>query len=238
MLKTLPAFEPVRGTPPAQWRESRGLDWLLTFSIDFDVVWQHAKNAFIEMAYSRSGVAEGDSLAYELVATAHDRLQTPGWEWDEITGIAVVKAADKLSKFREDYNLVLDCIALGYWVRKAERDLTDGFNTFDDAYVEQIREKFADDDQPDVIISIAMNQVRESLPQPFAPGPKIWGEVLEIAVPLLQQRGEVILTETPNFDEDFDIAEERREFTFGLGYGLGVAVEALGRDGTRPKQQA
>ncbi|HEX3173588.1 MAG TPA: hypothetical protein VHQ43_05145 [Solirubrobacterales bacterium] len=64
------------------------------------------------------------------------------WEWDETPAIAVVKTADQLSHFREDYNLVLDAISLGYWIRRAEVDLTDGVNTFDAGHVEHLREKF------------------------------------------------------------------------------------------------
>jgi hypothetical protein len=114
--------------------------------------------------------------------------------------------------------------------------LTDSVNTFDASFSDQLREKYAAEEEPDVILKIAMNEVRESLPEPFAQGPEVWAEVLEVALPVLRERGEVILAEAPEFDEEAGIPDERREFTFGLGYGLGVAVEALGIDGTQPRQ--
>jgi hypothetical protein len=164
-------------------------------------------------------------------------LQAAGeWEWDEIPGIAIAKTADQLSHFREEYNLVLDAIALGYWIRRAEPELTDGINTFDANYIVDLREKFAASDEPDTIITIAMNQVREGLPEPFAQGPEAWSEVVEVAVHVLTIRGESLLSEQPDFDEDGQISDELREFALSLGYGLAMTVDALGIDGTRARQ--
>jgi len=229
----LPAFEPIRGVPPDRWDEIASFDWLMTFSIRFAIFWKIAKEAYLDMAYSRAGI--GDSLGYRLVSSALDRLGGT-WEWEVIPGVAVVKTADQLSNFREEYNLVLDAIALGYWIRKAERELADGIaNTFDPDYVAQIREKFQGD-EPDTILTIGMNEVSKSLPEPFAHGAEVWSEVLGLAIPVLEKRGRHILADTPEFDEDVDISPELREFVLGLGYGLAATAEALEIEGTRPRQ--
>ena len=140
------------------------------------------------MAYERSGNARAEGIAFRLVSSAFENMLTGTWEWDEIPGIAIVKAADKLSHFREELNLVLDAIGLGYWIRRAEVDLTDGVNMFDTDHVEHLREKFEEADEPDQIITVSMNQVREALPEPFTQGSDAWKEVLDIALPNLQER--------------------------------------------------
>lgn len=234
-VSELPAFEPVRDVPSEMWDQIAGFDWLLTFSISFGYRWKGAKESFLDMAYTRSGTADSEGPGFRLVEHAASLRSEPSWEWDEIPGIAVVKTADKLSNFREDYNLVLDAISFGYWIRRAEVELTDGFNTFDAGHVEHLREKY-EEGEPDAILTVSMNQVREALPEPFAPGPEVWSEIVSLATELLTAWGRHLLTETPEFDEDFDIADERREFALGLGYGLAVTVDALGIDGTRPRQ--
>lgn len=178
----------------------------------------------------------GDSLAFRLVEFALSLQSGGSWEWDETPGIAVAKTADQLSRFREEYNLVLDAIALGYWIRRAELELTEGFNTFDDNFIAQLREKFAEADEPDTIITIAMNEVSEGLPGPFAQGPEVWSEVLGVAIRVLTIRGQSLLIEQPDFNEDAEISDELREFALGIGYGLATTVDALGIEGTRPKQ--
>lgn len=145
--------------------------------------------------------------------------------------------SDQLSHFREEYNLVLDAIALGYWIRQAEPELADGLNTFDANYIADLREKFAASDEPDTILTIAMNQVREGLPEPFAQGPGAWSEVVEVAIHVLTIRGRSLLAEQPDFDEGGEISDEQREFALSLGYGLAMAVDALGIDGTRTRQR-
>lgn len=227
-----PAFEPVRGLKPEQWGEERGLDWLLTFSIHFDAVWRGIKQRFVEMAFMRAD----QGLGYELISRALEHLNSGSWQWAGVPAVAVVKTADALSNFREDYNLVLDAIALGYWIRQAELELCDGFNSFDSSYAGQLREKFAENDEPDVIVKIGMNEVREGLPGPFAPGPEAWNDVTGWAVSALEQRGERILAETEEFDESGEIPPERREFALGLGYGLGVTTEALEIDATQARK--
>lgn len=179
---------------------------------------------------------EEDGLAYRLVEYAVNQQSNERWEWEETPGIAVVKTADQLSQFRDEYNLVLDAIALGYWIRRAELELTEGFNTFDDQFVKQLREKFAEADEPDTIITIAMNEVSEGLPGPFAQGPEVWSEVLGVAIRVLTIRGQSLLIEQPDFNEDAEISDELREFALGIGYGLATTVDALGIEGTRPKQ--
>jgi hypothetical protein len=185
-------------------------------------------------AVESEDVAEEESLGFRLVSRAAELSDTL-WEWDETPGVAVAKTADALSEFREDYNLVLDAIALGYWIRQAELELTEGFNTFDSSYIEEIREKFTEE-EPDTILQIAMNQVRENLPDPFAQGPEVWAEVVALSVTLLTARGRQMLIETSEFDEDFDISDERREFALGLGYGLGLTASAIGIEATRPRE--
>lgn len=178
-----------------------------------------------------------ESLASRLVDTAlAAQVAYQPWEWDLTPGTAVAKTADQLSNFREDYNLVLDAIALGYWIRRAELELMEDFNTFDDKFIAQLREKFAEAEEPDTLIQVAMNDVREALPEPFAPGAKVWSEVLGAATEVLTIRGQKLLSEQPDFDEDGDISDDRREFALGLGYGLAVTVDALGIEGTRPKE--
>lgn len=51
----------------------------------------------------------------------------------------------------------------------------------------------------------SMNQVREALPEPFAPGPEVWSEVIRLATELLTAWGQRLLSATPEFDEDVDI---------------------------------
>ena len=131
---------------------------------------------------------------------------------------------------------MLDAISLGYWIRRAEVELTDGFNTFDTGHVEHLREKY-EEGEPDTILKLSMNQVREALPEPFAPGSEVWSEIVSLATEVLAAWGRQLLTETPEFDEDFDIADEMREFALGLGYGLALTVDALGIQGTRPRQE-
>ncbi len=179
---------------------------------------------------------EENDFATRLVEYALSLHSEGEWEWDEIPGIAIVKTADQLSHFREEYNLVLDAIALGYWVRQAEAELADGLNTFEANYIADLRDKFEASDEPDTIITIAMNQVREGLPEPFAQGEEVWSEVVEVAVHVLTIRGRSLLAEQPDFDEDGEISDELREFALSLGYGLAMAVDALGIDGTRTKQ--
>lgn len=48
----LPAFSEVKGVPPKYWDEVGGLDWLLTFSIHFEALWNQVKDSFVEMAYA------------------------------------------------------------------------------------------------------------------------------------------------------------------------------------------
>jgi hypothetical protein len=232
-IEHLPAFEPVHDIPPEMWGEARGFDWLMTFSIRFGYCWKAAKEEFLALMSTRT--FDPDSLGYRLVATAHDHL-TESWEWDTIPGVAVAKTGDKLSNFREEYNLVLDAIALGYWIRRAEIELTDQVNGFDDGFKSQLREKFADEDEQDTIITIGMNEVRSSMPAPFAQGEDVWTEVRGIALGLLDERGKMILSDHPEFDEDGEISDEMREFALGLGYGLAITVDALGIEGTRPRQ--
>lgn len=235
-VSELPAFEPVRDVPSEMWDQIAGLDWLLTFSISFGYRWKAAKESFLDMAYTRSGTSHSEGPGYRLVEHAASLRSESSWEWDEIPGLAVAKTADQISKFREDYNLVLDAISLGYWIRRAEVELTDGFNTFDTGHVEHLREKY-EEGEPDTILKLSMNQVREALPEPFAPGPEVWSEIVSLATEVLAAWGRQLLTETPEFDEDFDIADEMREFALGLGYGLALTVDALGIQGTRPRQE-
>jgi len=227
----LPAFEPVRGLSPEDWGEERGFDWLLTFSIHFDAVWNGVKERFMELAFMRADRGFG----YQLVTRALEDLNSGSWQWADEPAVAVVKTADALSNFREEYNLVLDAIALGYWIRRAELELGDGYNSFDANYASQLREKFAETDEPDAIVKIGMNAVREGLPAPFAAGPETWNDVLAWSVSALEQRGAQILA-AEEFDEDGEIPPERREFALGLGYGLGVTTEALGIEAIQPRQ--
>jgi len=229
----LPAFDPVKGVPLELWHEIVGLDWDIV-SIRFDSVWREAKKSYLDMAYSRPTTA--NITAFRLVSSAFESMLTGTWEWDETPGIAIVKAADKLSHFREELNLILDAIGLGYWIRRAEVDLTDGVNTFDTDHVEHLRKKFEEADEPDQIITVSMNQVREALPEPFAQGSDTWKEILDIAISNLQERAEYILAETEEFDENAEISDDLREFALGLGYGLAVTVDALDINGTRPRQ--
>jgi hypothetical protein len=180
---------------------------------------------------------EENGFAARLVEYALSLHSEDEWEWNEIPGIAIVKTADQLSHFREEYNLVLDAIAVGYWIRQAEPELADGLNTFDANYIADLREKFAASDEPDTILTIAMNQVREGLPEPFAQGPGAWSEVVEVAIHVLTIRGRSLLADQPDFDESGEISDELREFALSLGYGLAMAVNALGIDGTRTRQR-
>ncbi|HEX5610588.1 MAG TPA: hypothetical protein VFX45_10925 [Solirubrobacterales bacterium] len=227
----LPGFEPVRGLSPEEWGEERGFDWLLTFSIHFDAVWRGIKERFIEMAFMRADRGFG----YQLVMRAIEDLNSASWQWADVPAVAVVKTADALSRFREEYNLVLDAIALGYWIRRAELELRDGFNSFDPGYASQLREKFAETNEPDSIVKIGMNEVREGLPAPFAPGPEVWSDVVAWSVSALEQRGAQILA-AEEFDEDGEIPAELRQFAIGLGYGLGVTTEALQMEAIQPRQ--
>ena len=181
---------------------------------------------------------EGETLAYRLVDYAFDRRNDPAWEWTEESGIAVavVKTADSLSNFREEYSLVLDAISVGYWIRQAEYELVGDFNSFDAGYAHQLREKVGEG-EPDVIVKIGMVEVREALPAPFAPGPEVWDEVVGLATQVLAATGHQVMMDVPEYDDDADIPDELRDFALGLGYGLGVTASALEIDAVRPRSQ-
>jgi hypothetical protein len=235
-VSELPAFEPVRDVPSEMWDQIAGFDWLITFSISFGYRWKGAKESFIDMAYTRSGIDASSEPGNSLFGKAAKLWADASWEWHEVPGAAVVKTADKLSNFREDYNLILDAISLGFWIREAEVELTDSFNTFDPEHVEHLRERYSEG-EPDAILMVSMNQVRETLPEPFGLGSKIWSEIVQRATELLKVRGEHILAEREEFDEHAEISDDLREFTLGLGYGLAFTVDALGIDGTRLRQE-
>ena len=92
-------------------------------------------------------------------------MLTESWEWDEIAGRASWETAENLSHFREELNLVLDAIGLGYWIRMAEVHLTDGVNMFDADRVEHLRKTYEDAAEPHQVISVSMGQVREGTAQ-------------------------------------------------------------------------
>jgi hypothetical protein len=154
----LPAFEPVRDVPLEMWSEVAEFDWLMTSSFNFAYLWKAAKDEFLGLVSTRK--LDPDSLGYRLVAAGHDHL-VDSWEWDALPGAAVVSTADRLSNFREEYNLVLDAIALGYWLRRAEIELTDSVNTFDDGFKSQLRRKFDDEEDEErvTVITVGMNEV-------------------------------------------------------------------------------
>jgi hypothetical protein len=231
----LPALRPISGVPLEYWSEVEGFDWDMTSSFHFDARWKEPKKSYLDMAYARPTAA--NIVANRLVSAAFENMLAGSWEWDEIPAIAIVKTADKLSRFREEHNLVLDAIGLGYWIRMAEVELNERVNTFDEDYVADLRERFTKAPEPDRILRGTMNQVRESLPAPFARGAEVWSEVLDTAIHNLHERAEYILADTDEFDENAEISDDLREFALGLGYGLAVAVDALGIDGTRPRQE-
>lgn len=233
----LPAFQPVEGLPRERWNEVFSLDWFLTSSVQFAHRWKVAKQSYVDMAYSRPTTA--NIVAYRLITAALEQTSVPTWEWTEAASIAdvIIKTVSKLSHFREEEELVHDAIALGYWLRRAELESGAETKTFDPDYVVQLQEKLAETDEPDQIITIAMNEVRENMPKPFAQGPEVWSEVVDLALRALEERGHRLLVEASEFDDEVDISREQREFAFGLGYGLAVTVDALDIEGTQPRQE-
>jgi hypothetical protein len=185
------------------------------------------------------GGDEEETLGYRLVDFAFDRRSDRSWEWSEEMGIsvAVVKTADSLSNFREEYNLVLDAISVGYWIRQAERELIGEFNSFDPDYAAQLREKAAEG-EPEVIVQIGMNEVRESLPESFGQSPEVWEEVVGIAMQALAALGHQLMLDVPEFDDDARISDDLQEFALGLGYGLGVTASALEVEAIQPRSQS
>jgi hypothetical protein len=227
----LPAFQPVRRVPPEHWEEIQGLEWFLTVSIAYDVVWNHRLEELLDLAALRSTGAKD----FRLLERALELQAEVDWQWADVPAVAVVKSADQLSNFREEYNLVLDAISLGYWLRQAELELDEGFNSFDPSYCEELQKSYDESDEPDMVIKIGMVEVSQALPKPFAGGAELWEQVRGLAATMLEQRAELILAAGDvELDPEARLSEEVRDFAFRLGYGLGVTVEALEIDGIQP----
>ncbi len=228
----LPAFQPVRGVPPEHWEEIQGFEWLMTFSIGYDATWNHRLEELLDLAVLRSTGAQD----FRLLERALELQAEVDWQWADVPAVAVVKSADQLSNFREEYNLVLDAISLGYWLRQAELERDEGFNSFDLSYCEKLQKSYAEGDEPDMVIKIGMVEVSQALPKPFAGGAELWEEVQSLAAEMLEQRAELILAAGDGeLDLDARLSDEVRDFAFRLGYGLGVTVKALEIDGIQPR---
>jgi hypothetical protein len=139
-----------------------------------------------------------------------------------------------LSQLREDYNLVLDAIALGYWVRECELEVVGDRYVLDESWKQPVR-RHLDEDSTEALRT-AMGQLGEALPDGFIAGPEVWDDVLDLSLDALEARGEQILTQEPEFDDDAEITPDHRSFCFRLGYGLAITVDALGLEGTQPRQ--
>lgn len=178
-----------------------------------------------------SDPASDEETDCRLVVRALERSNDEPWELDPTPGKALITTADRLTSFREDYNLFLDAAFLGYWVRGTEREITGEINTVDAAYAADLRQRYAAD--PEETVTLAMTQVADALPAPFARGGGAWSRLLDFAVEILEERAVRLLAQKDDFDNNAEISRELREFAFCVGYGYGVTVEVLGVDGKR-----
>ena len=179
--------------------------------------------------------APAPDIPFLLISSAIRRMGAGDWEYDLVPAQAIVSTSDRLTEFREDYNLFLDAAGMGFWIGEAERELSDDLMTFDDVYTQQIRELF--DDEPVEAVTFAMIEAAKALPEPFSFGPNVWEETMTQLLEHLQDRWPMILALDEDLDERVELAPEHAEFAVKLGYGLSHAVRALEIPGTRPKQE-
>ncbi len=163
-----------------------------------------------------------------------ERMGDETWEYDEVPGEVIVKTSDRLTQFREDFNLFLDAAGMGYWIGVREREISESPATFDPEYTSKLREIF--ESEPVDAVQIAMTQTAEDLPEPFSFGPEVWAQLMFELMVVLRDRWPPILAHVEEFDQSTELEPEQAEFAVKLGYGLSHAVRALEIPGTRPRQ--
>ena len=175
-----------------------------------------------------------DDIPYLLITSAMERMGDETWEYDEVPGEVIVKTSDRLTQFREDFNLFLDAAGMGYWIGVREREISESPATFDPEYTSKLREIF--ESEPVDAVQIAMTQTAEDLPEPFSFGPEVWAQLMFELMVVLRDRWPPILAHVEEFDQSTELEPEQAEFAVKLGYGLSHAVRALEIPGTRPRQ--
>jgi hypothetical protein len=173
---------------------------------------------------------ERDDFVTEVLNAALEHLRDRSWVWAEGAEEAVEGAAAGLSDSPEEQSLVLDAIALGYWIRYVERDFTH-VNIADPAWVTDLRSRYRGRGSAE--ISAAMDLIARDMPGAFRRGPTIWAAVQAGAGSILEQRASRLIAWNDDAEAIAAISRETRESALALGYGLCVTVESLGVDGVR-----
>jgi hypothetical protein len=176
--------------------------------------------------------SEGDDLVTGMVSAALEHVRDRSWVWTEGAEEAVADAAAGLSVSVEEHDMVLDAIALGYWIRHVERDFTQ-VNVADPAFVADLRSRHRSRGSAE--ISAAMALIATDMPRAFLRGPTLWAAVQATAGSVLKRRASRRMALNDDFEDDAEISPETREFALALGYGLRVTVESLGIDGVRDR---
>lgn len=176
--------------------------------------------------------AEQDDFVTQIVNAALGHLGNRSWQWSDGAEEAVAEVAASLSESREEHDLVLDAIALGYWIRYVERDFTE-VNIADPEFVADLRSRYGKRGAAE--ISVAMAHIATEMPAAFLRGPVLWAAVQADAGSMLEQRATLLMAQDADFDPDAEISPEARELAFALGYGLGVTVESLAIDAVRER---
>jgi hypothetical protein len=176
--------------------------------------------------------AEPDEFVTEVLNAALEHLRDRSWVWANGAEEAVADVAASLSESTEEHEMVLDAIALGYWIRYVERDFTQ-VNIADQDFVADLRSRYRSRGSAE--ISAAMALVATDMPGAFLRGPTLWAVVQEEAGSILEQRATRLMARHDRFADDAAISPETRELALTLGYGLCVTVESLGIDGVRER---
>jgi hypothetical protein len=173
---------------------------------------------------------EGPTIGEALVMAAYER-SSDDWMWTDDTGPPIIETADQLSQYPEDYNLVLDAIALGYWIRDSEPDVIQDQLIPDKEYSDQLRDIF--EKEGSEAIRIGMGQTAIDMPAAFVLGEEAWADVIRASSEALAARARLILRENEELDSDFpDLGDDLRSMAIGIGYGCRLVVGVLGVEGT------
>jgi len=181
---------------------------------------------------SQPPAAEPDDFVSGVMEAALEHLRDRSWVWADDSEEAVADVAASLSESPQEHDMVLDAIALGYWIRHVERDFTQ-VNIADPAFVSDLRSRYRISGSAE--ISAAMALIATDMPGAFLRGPTLWAAVQAEADLILKQRASLLMERDHGFEDDAEISPETREFALALGYGLCVTVESLGIDGVRER---
>jgi hypothetical protein len=176
--------------------------------------------------------AEPNDFVTEVLNAALEHLRDGSWVWADGAEEAVADVAASLSESTEEHEMVLDAIALGYWIRYVERDFTQ-VNIADPDFVADLRSRYRSRGAAE--ISAAMALVAADMPGAFLRGPTLWAVLQGEAGSILEQRASRLMARHDRFADDAAISPEIRELALALGYGLCVTVESLGIGGVRER---